>query len=308
MFGKKKSDSKNIKSPAKAVSNEHGIVFFSRIAPFAIDVYVEDGKICTQVIPSLLEEMSEDVKTFIKAQNDMKQFKKHAKIVAILDILLITISIFLLKSFSAAYASVYFSLLLSFTLSELVITFHKFDFKHGLYSTQVARFHGAEHMAINSYIKLGRVPTFEEVKKASRFSKGCGMSGQLMRLGTWFCVFITIFFADINIYVHLSFLALTIVMIIFILTGTNLIQLQALVTAKPTKLEIDCALKGIQELDKMDERIKADIERNPNIISIPCMSSSLEELISYIGKKFEIPIENMIHVEIDESFENSEED
>ena len=34
-----------------------------------------------------------------------------------------------------------------------------------------ARYHAAEHMVINAYYKLQRVPTIEETKESSRFSK-----------------------------------------------------------------------------------------------------------------------------------------
>ena len=39
---------------------------------------------------------------------------------------------------------------------------------------RIFRFHSAEHMAINAYNKLKRVPTLEEIKKYSRFSNQCG--------------------------------------------------------------------------------------------------------------------------------------
>ena len=37
-----------------------------------------------------------------------------------------------------------------------------------------ARYHSAEHMVVNAYNLLGRVPSIEEAKQFSRFSKHCG--------------------------------------------------------------------------------------------------------------------------------------
>lgn len=106
------------------------------------------------------------------------------------------------------------------------------------------KFHSAEHMVINAYRELKRVPTLKEIRGYSRFSNTCGtnettvtvISGILM----FFCTFLTN-----QLYMLMVMLAGNIIILILLRFG-YLNFLQRYTTAVPTEIELRVAIEGMR--------------------------------------------------------------
>ena len=150
------------------------------------------------------------------------------------------------------------SLLFIFTFAEdfyrLLICSYEIKFGN---EKRIGRFHAAKHMAVDSYNELGRVPTIEEMKKYSRFSKNCGcqccMRAILLGLMTSLDM---IFFAGRK---SVVFIIVMLIIIIFTFLDENFGTfkfIQILVTNKPTDTELMVALKGIEEFEAYSREIE----------------------------------------------------
>ena len=67
-----------------------------------------------------------------------------------------------------------FSMFVIENIVYLLYDFSKFHSKYKNTGRTLAKFHAAEHMAANAYEKYKRIPTLEEIRKASKFSARCG--------------------------------------------------------------------------------------------------------------------------------------
>ena len=286
MFGKQKQDVNEETLITTARSKNDGIVFYSNKAPIAIDACIENGKINIHIIPSILDSIFEHY-GIISDDSKIKR-EKIFEITVILDVIFILITLFF-KSFFITYGAMFFSCFISFDLVRVLSVFYGFDIHHGFTTKDVARFHAAEHMSINAYCKLKRVPTLEEIKKASRFSKKCGSNFILMKLAIYFTFFLKITFSELGPNCIVFFASLTLFLLILELFNKRLIFLQFIVTAKPTDLELECALKGIQELDRINSEIKKNhrIKLGQTIID---SEGTIDEFFEYLSKKFDIDL------------------
>lgn len=142
----------------KAYSKRNGIGYYSTNHPgVAVETCVEeDGEIRSRIVPRGIFEIMEFFGIFIDSSSNTP-ITLDKRIVYAIDISLILISILTLN-FSWAIAFAYFAYTISVNLFVFIILVQKLKFGE---HKSVARFHGAEHMAINAYLKLGRVPTKE---------------------------------------------------------------------------------------------------------------------------------------------------
>ncbi len=105
------------------------------------------------------------------------------------------------------------------------------------------KFHSAEHMALNAYCKLNRVPTIEEIHKFSRFRNDCGTNattGMVMSCLLMFaCTFIP------NILYQLRAILLGNIIIFILLTCGCLNFLQKFTTDIPSDTELLVAIEGM---------------------------------------------------------------
>lgn len=287
IFNKKKQRNDEEPLITKARSKSDGIVFFSNKIPIAIDACVEKEKISIHIIPSLLDSMFE----YNEKDGKIEKRKILFKRTLIFNVIFIFLSLFL-KSFYITYSVMYFSLFISLELVMLINNFYDFDKHHRLVPKSVTRFHAAEHKAIKAYKKFRRVPTAQEIKKESSFSNNCGSNFTLMKLITNFTLFLSIFLSEFGREYTLFFLSLTIFLLILRVSGKNLIFLQFLVTAKPTDLQIECALRGIQELDKINSKMgKYNANSNEIVIKLG-ENMDIDEFLKYLSKNLEITITN----------------
>ena len=241
-----------------ASSEKDGIVFYSNRIPGmgVISNVLPDGSIRAEPIPAV-------VKDFLEAMNGdgpLKDYHVSRRTVITIDALLILAAIISTK-FWWIFGAFYFKFDISKDFIQSVVLIA--TLKLGK-SKQLARFHAAEHMSLNAYRSLGRVPTLEEIKKYSRFSKYCG-SRDMLESSCFNSLLILIFiiFESNNL---IPLIILGVLMLILKLTHTPVFKvlgfLQILVTNKPTDLELNVAIEGLKELEKFEDDFAEMMEKS----------------------------------------------
>ena len=94
------------------------------------------------------------------------------------------------------------------------------------------KFHSAEHMILNAYRKLGKIPSIDELRKFSRFSNSCSSNVQIQIPLTCFMLFIESFIPN-YICMRIAMDLSIIVVLILIITG-HLNYMQYFTTEIPT--------------------------------------------------------------------------
>lgn len=232
-----------------ARSKKNGIVFYSNTNPLIGSETTRDesGEIRTRAVYLPFCEFKDNI-GMIREKG--KFFDKKA--VLIFDVLLVTVCM-LTGNIWFLLAAAYFSITISFDFFELINYIYQMKSKKGTMQS-VAKYHAAEHMVINSYEKLKRIPTFEEVKKASRFSKTCGSRLLINKVVIYLLVSLSMaFVADWNIYLYLLLCVLIPITGIFADKNGWLRFLQVFVTAKPSDEHIELAIEGIKRYEEMEQ-------------------------------------------------------
>ena len=245
-----------------ACSQKNGIIFYSTKLPIVgvETLYDETGHIQSETVFTKPAE-------FIHGLKLLKEYKhfhvSHAS--TIIFILIILASSFLAfelsQNFGFIIAGINFCCFGAHEFLKLLKTII-YNKKNNISNYSVAKFHGAEHMAVQSYNTLNKVPTLEEVKKFSRFDKYCGSQKSLSH------IFLTItsclsFILLVHIGMYYSNLTLLISSTIFMLVFTllsifskNLTFLQVFTTSKPTDKELYLALEGIRQYILLEEQLE----------------------------------------------------
>lgn len=242
-----------MKTITNARSKKNGIVFYSNIMPlFVIDAHVDkDGKIQIIILPRILS----DVTDFSLDEKEHESFL-FTELFLVFFFCLISIGLFgwltvVFRNIFISIATLFACLFLYFGC-KLACCITK-----SIHLKELSRFHAAEHMVINAYCNLQHVPTMEEIKKSSRFSKCCGSMALLnpcmMTLLLTLCFISGILLKPIFC---LLVLVSTPLLILIIEKFALLRYLQILFTSKPTNLELEVALKGIQAYDDMEKHLK----------------------------------------------------
>ena len=105
------------------------------------------------------------------------------------------------------------------------------------------KFHSAEHMIINAFRDLNRIPTLEELYKYSRFSNYCGTNITTCVSITFILIFVCSFIPDS---LHRVIAMLICYTIIYILLNSGKLNfMQNLTTIKPTDTELLVAIEGL---------------------------------------------------------------
>lgn len=251
-----------------ARSKRNGIIFYSNICPFlGCETFLDSsGKINNEVI--YMDSKSNSFSEVSKQEKPPSKWK-----IIVFDILLI-ITCILLKNINLIIAAFYFSLVVSFDFFRFLKVSYHLKLKKGInYST--GKFHAAEHMVLNAYEKLQRVPTLEELKSFSRFSKSCGSRSITDQLILEIIVSLCLAFGatlPIPIYLLLLVIVCTFV-IISIKTGLFRFA-QILLTNKPSDKELQLAIEGIKNFEEMENSIYEDF-----IFSLPEIGQLLESFL-----------------------------
>lgn len=231
-----------------ARSKRNGIIFYSqKCYLFGSETFRdESGKIQTRIVPIEFD----NYKDYLENKSQKKNL--HSNYVALIfDIMLLTICL-LSENIWFIIAACQFSLFVSFELFEFIEKSYQRKSKKGN-TKSIARYHSAEHMVINCYEKLKRIPTFEEVKKASRFHKRCGSSANINNIVMYLLLSLsTAFVANWSIIFWLSLCILIVIFRLFADKKGWLRFLQVFVTAKPSDEDIELAIEGIKNYEIME--------------------------------------------------------
>lgn len=106
------------------------------------------------------------------------------------------------------------------------------------------KFHSAEHMVLNAYRELKRVPSIDEISTYSRFSNSCGTNATTQMVVTFMLMFVATFISN-PLYMMLGMLFSNIIVLIFLQCGL-LNFMQILTTQKPTEQELLVAIEGMR--------------------------------------------------------------
>ncbi len=105
------------------------------------------------------------------------------------------------------------------------------------------KFHSAEHMVLNAYKKLKRVPSLEEIYQYSRFRYSCGTNQTTQIVMSFSLMFACSFIPDLS-YRFIGSLSVNVIIMILLRCGF-LNFLQFFTTAKPTDRELVVAIAGL---------------------------------------------------------------
>ena len=241
---------------AHATSN--GIIFHSNKCPqIGTLAYIDDfGELKTKRVFTKICEMEDLIRTPFKFVTLCKK-----DFIILFDLLLLLVCAiigYFTLNFNFFIAALYFSLIISFDFFKLLNTILnlKFTTYNGL---SPGRFHAAEHMVINAYLDSQRIPTLDEIKKYSRFSKKCGSRFIISRVSMY--TTISILMSLIPYIEHTSyFILLSALTILYIIDSKYGILrfLQFFVTNKPTDKELLVAIEGLKEHEITEQKILED--------------------------------------------------
>ncbi len=232
-----------------ARSKKNGIVFYSNTNPLIGSETTRDesGEIRTRTVYLPFCELKDNIGMIREKGKFLDK-----KAVLIFDVLLVTVCM-LTGNIWFLLAATYFSVTISFDFFELINYIYQMKSKKGTMQS-LAKYHAAEHMVINSYEELKRIPTFEEVKKASRFSKKCGSRQLINKVVMYLLVSLSMaFVANWNVYLYFLLCALIPITRIFADKNGWLRFLQVFVTAKPSDEHIELAIEGIKRYEEMEQ-------------------------------------------------------
>lgn len=276
-----------------AASMNNGIIMFSNRNPFiAVETcYNENEEIESRIITGSKAQKHENI------NNDPivvdRKLRDMLNIVIFLLSIIATIST---KNVSFIVAAIVFILRkgISYIITFCIMV-KEYKLKNGS-KYELAKFHSAEHKVIDAYEKLGRIPTYSEVKKASRLSRDCGSLLIINELFYQiFCPITLIlggnFFINTNIFSTEIFInkeiwtkglilsgfiiaiGLIYYLIVYLVIKCAILRfMEIFFTNKPTKREIELSLVAIENFEKLEKSIN-QIYKEHNIV----FSSDIKE-------------------------------
>ena len=235
-----------------ARSKSDGIIFYSNQNPLlGVQAVVKpDGTIKSGPIVSIVEDIFGAF-----GGGSLKNYVLSLDIVLIMNLLLLGFS-FATTNTWIILGCIYFILFASKHFYQFIVFSYAIKFGE---LRSLGQFHSAEHMAVNAYNKLGRIPTLSELKKFSRFSDDCG-SQQII----WDTVYNTalslviLFVGPLNSWIYISTFIGT-VLILHLARRFNLLKfLQVCFTNSPSNVELLVAIRGLIEFEQLEGNIESD--------------------------------------------------
>ena len=236
-----------------ARSTHDGIVFYSNLVPFlgVHSIVTPDGRFEAGPTITLIEDI-----LGIFGGGTLSAYVISSRMVWFVNFIILFAVVSFTKDFWLIFATVYFMV----TVSQSFYQFLVFAATIKLGSCKrLGRFHAAEHMAVNAYNTLQRVPTMDELREFSRFSSSCGSKSMTKEI-----LYSTINAILISTTGRISFWLYLVCVIIWLLIYFHLCKtsgyrfLQIFITNKPTDVELNVALQGLKELDKLEEELESD--------------------------------------------------
>jgi len=236
-----------------AWSTNSGITFQSNLCP---RLYVETFFDSSENIRSKMH-----LKNPNALQDDSESLKdeilKHWPL-TIFNIILVCIAFVCavyFNNFTFTISALMFSTFISYILFDCIEYWCSIKSKKGKYHS-LGKIHAAEHMVINAYQTLHRIPKLEEVKKFSRFDKRCGSMQKFLWLlnSMTLGVFMPII-ASFDIRTSILLTALYFMFMLIAIEYGWLIFLQILVTNKPSDRELLLAIEALTRFEIMEKKI-----------------------------------------------------
>lgn len=226
-----------------AESLDNGIIFFSKRHKKHISIATIDGqgnissKWCT-------------IKEYQNSQNSQKRKSKSEKLCEFKRLFLASLAIspliLSLIKFLNLEAEPIYNLRILFMGIPIIFLSCFMLICHLVRKTdeRLFRFHSAEHMVINAYEKLNRVPSLDEIHEYSRFNNGCG-TNFITLLILLFILGFAHSFIPVSLYFVISYLVSSVIALILLQCGF-LNFLQYFTTSTPTDTELLVAISGMQ--------------------------------------------------------------
>lgn len=239
-----------------ARSKQNGIIFYSNTLPsIGLQTFFDNsGNIRSQLVPKTLDKIF-DFAIFLEVENNL--LSKWS--VIIFNILLIITSI-VASIFYEDFAFLWAALVFCFFVSSKLFCFintcrmMKLQNESGM---STAKFHSAEHMVLNAYRTLQRIPSLDEIKTFSRFSRNCGSMNLIYEivLYTIYSLIILLLMPN-NLIIYIIASVLTITLMPIFLSIGWLDFLQVFVTSIPSDMELKLAIEGLKRFLIVEERLK----------------------------------------------------
>lgn len=221
-----------------ASSMDNGILFYSTLHKGYVAVAVIDkhGVITTEW--TTIKEYKNH-KSKQEHENEKKKLLKFILCASPFIIIYYILTVWMMmKGF--IYGIRTFFICISFlSLSTLIIT----TSIEKSQSISLFRFHSAEHMVVNAYKKLKRVPTLEEIRQYSRFHRSCGTNATAVIAISSILMFACSFIPNV-LFKIISMLLVNVIVIILLKCGF-LSFLQIFTTVTPTETELLVAIAGM---------------------------------------------------------------
>ena len=238
-----------------AGSQKNGIVLQSPRLPFLKIVTTRDkNDTIHSEVRSVLLDKPNLLNTFANAENlSYKNFRRRTLLA---NILLIDLGFWL------TWRTLNIGFILAAAFWVIFVAKEFWIFSNVVYQMKskrgsehaTARYHSAEHMVVDAYNQLGRVPSMAEAKTFSRFSKNCGSQETINHivLSTTTCIFCCIA-AKIPIFIYIPILLTVQGFCIFASKKGWFKFFQALITEEPTDSELEVAITSIINMQEMEE-------------------------------------------------------
>lgn len=246
-----------MKTINNARSDKNGIIFYSSTQQLlGVKTYIDEaGQIHSIFIPVQLYDIFDE-----QFSSDKAEFINSLAIIAF-DFALIAFCMFYLKSIKLTTVAMLFSANVSKYFFFMIKRCWALKLGN---KKSIARFHSAEHMAINAYQTLQHIPNLEEIKMFSRFSTGCGSRIILNEFVIFIMVSVSYLFApETNVILFLLTIILTYIFSLYCSKKGLFTFMQILLTSKPTDAELLVAIKGLEEFEKMERLLQ-----NNNLLDI----------------------------------------
>lgn len=124
--------------------------------------------------------------------------------------------------------------------------------------TEMLRNHGAEHMVVAAYDKLGRIPTVEEVEKFPRANKMCGISVYSAFITSQLIGFIVFLVTGYQISEILLFIIPLLFSNTLVFSSIGMILQILFTTRKPKRRNIELAIAALTALEELEKTSKSD--------------------------------------------------
>lgn len=115
------------------------------------------------------------------------------------------------------------------------------------------RFHAAEHMVINAYNDLGRIPDITEIRKYSRFHNQCGTNCTTRRV-IYKLLFLIMLFTPISVLGAIILFLMAMKITKWLFSNGYLNFLQVFTTSEPTDKELMVAIEGLRSFVEYEQQ------------------------------------------------------